>query len=154
GPLFDQSGRVIGIAAAIFSPSGGSVGIGFAVPSKIAADVSRQLIATGKIDRGWLGVEMQPMTPALASAMKRDNNDGALVANVEPGSPAEKAGLKSGDLITRFSGEAVKTPRDLALAVGKATEGGKANLEVWREGSTHKLSATIAKAPEQKTAAK
>jgi serine protease Do len=153
GPTFDLSGRVIGVNTAIFSPTGGSVGIGFAIPSKIAAQVTKELIEHGTIKRGWLGVEMQSLTPQLAQAMKRQEKDGALVSQVVPGSPAERAGLKSGDVITSFNGAAVKAPRDLARAVADVKEGNKAPLEVWRDGKVVKATVTIGRMPENKVAA-
>src|SRR5262249_5108787 len=117
GPLFDQSGRVIGVNTAIFSPNGGSIGIGFAIPSKIAQQGVSQLRDHGKIERGWLGVEMQAVTPSLAQAMHRPDNHGALVDSVVDGSPASEAGVQPGDVVTGFDGQPVKTPHDLARAV-------------------------------------
>jgi serine protease Do len=153
GPTFDLGGRVIGVNTAIFSPTGGSVGIGFAIPSKIAAQATKELIEHGTIKRGWLGVEMQALTPQLAEAMKRPDKDGALVSQVVPGSPAERAGLKSGDVITTFNGASVKAPRDLARAVADVKEGSKTPVEVWRDGKVVKSSVTIGKMPEEKVAA-
>src|SRR5215469_6871111 len=100
GPLFNQSGQVIGIDSAIYSPNGGSVGIGFAIPSNLASDVVGQLRDHGKVERGWLGVQMQPMTPALAKAMGLKSDEGVLVNEVQPDSPAAKARLMQGDVIT------------------------------------------------------
>ena len=104
GPLFDQSGQVIGIDSAIYSPTGGSVGIGFAIPSNTASKVVTQLRDHGSVERGWLGVVMQPITPELAKAMDRPDHDGVLVIDkVEPDSPAAAADLRQGDIITARS---------------------------------------------------
>jgi serine protease Do len=116
-PLFNQSGQVIGIDLAIYSPNGGSVGIGFAIPSNLASNVVAQLREHGAVARGWLGVQMQPMTATLAKAMGRDKEDGVLVNEVQPNSPAEAAKVMQGDIITAYNGTAIKTPRDLAMAV-------------------------------------
>src|SRR6204780_118392 len=123
GPLFNQSGQVIGIDTAIYSPSGGSVGIGFAIPSNLATKVVAQLRDHGKVERGWLGVAMQPMTPALASAVGHPGAEGVLVDKVMEDSPAQKAQLKQGDVITAFNGEAIKGPRDLAVDVANVASG-------------------------------
>lgn len=153
GPLFDQSGRVIGIATAIYSPNGGSVGIGFAVPSAIAQNVVAQLKEHGSVERGWLGVQLQPLTRQLAKAMGREDADGALVAGVSPGSPADKAGLQQGDVVIRADGTAVKTPRDLARAVGDRKPGSKLELTVARDGRERTLTATLGNAPKNETVA-
>lgn len=134
GPLFNQSGQVIGIDTAIYSPNGGSVGIGFAIPSDLAAQVIGQLREHGKVERGWLGVQMQPVTPALAKALGLATDQGVLVNEVVPDSPAAKAKLQQGDVITTFNGAAIKTPRDLALAVANAHAGDSATLGLWRHG--------------------
>ena len=123
GPLFDQSGQVIGIDSAIYSPTGGSVGIGFAIPSDIASKVVAQLKDHGSVARGWLGVEMQPITPALAKAMGRSDHDGVIVDKVEPDSPAASADLRQGDLITAVDGKSVKGSRDLAITVAGIQQG-------------------------------
>ena len=109
--------RSIGINTAIYSPNGGSVGIGFAIPSNLASNVVAQLRDHGTVARGWLGVQMQPMTASLAKAMGRDKEDGVLVNEVQPNSPAEAAKVMQGDVITAYNGTAIKTPRYLAMAV-------------------------------------
>jgi len=141
GPLFNQSGQVIGIDTAIYSPNGGSVGIGFAIPSDLAAQVVAQLREHGKVERGWLGVQMQAVTPALAKAMGLEKGDGVLVNEVVADSPAAKARLQQGDVITTFNGEAIKTPRDLALAVAKAHAGDDAKVGLLRHG--HEVTAAV-----------
>jgi serine protease Do len=144
GPLFNQSGQVIGIDTAIYSPNGGSVGIGFAIPSDLASTVVAQLRAHGKIDRGWLGVQMQPLTPALAKAVGLANEDGVLVNEVLPDSPAAKAKLMQGDVITSFNGATVKAPRDLAMAVANTHAGDTATVTIWREGHQQTTKVSIA----------
>ena len=134
GPLFNQSGQVIGIDTAIYSPNGGSVGIGFAIPSDMASQVVAQLREHGQVDRGWLGVQMQPVTPAMAKALGLAKDDGVLVNEVVADSPAAKARLQQGDVITMFNGEAIKTPRDLAVAVAKAHAGDSAKVGLLRHG--------------------
>ena len=153
GPLFNQSGQVIGIDTAIYSPSGGSVGIGFAIPSDLATKVVAQLREHGAIERGWLGVQMQPITPPLAKAIGRPNTDGVLVDQVEANSPAASAKLQQGDVITTFNGTEVKTPRDLAVAVADTHVGSSAKLTVWRDGHEQPLTVTIGTQPNEKTAA-
>jgi serine protease Do len=153
GPLFDLTGHVIGVNTAIFSPTGGSIGIGFAIPSQIASQITTQLIQQGKVERGWLGVEMQVLTPTLAKAIKRTDTSGALVSQVLPDSPAAQAGLKPGDVVTKLNDTPVKSPRELARAVADMKQGTKAKLELWREGKTEAASVNIAKMPEDKVAA-
>ena len=120
GPLFNAAGEVVGVNTAIYSPSGGNVGIGFAVPSRLVKDVVGELQAHGKVERGWLGVSMQRMDPTMAQAMAVPGDvKGVLVNGVEPDSPAAKAELKAGDIVTAANGKAVRQPRDLAEAVGQ-----------------------------------
>ena len=153
GPLFDQSGRVLGIDSAIYSPNGGNVGIGFAIPANQAKAVVAQLKDHGSVARGWLGVQMQPLTPALAKAVGRSDADGVLIDEVQPNSPAEKAKLKQGDVITAFDRKPVKQPRDLAVAVADTRAGNSVPVTVWREGHEQTLNVTISKQPEQQAAA-
>jgi len=143
GPLFNQSGQVIGIDTAIYSPNGGSVGIGFAIPSRIAAKVIGALRENGQVERGWLGVQMQPLTPALAKAVGKTEDGGTLVADVLADSPALRAGLKQGDVITAFDGKPIKTPRDLALAVADVAAGKTVPVSVWRDGRDKAVEVTI-----------
>jgi serine protease Do len=155
GPLFDQAGNVIGIDTAIYSPNGGSVGIGFAIPSNEAKTVIAQIRDHGSVKRGWLGVQMQPLTDTLAKAVGRPNTDGVMVDEVLPNSPAEKAKLQQGDVITTFNGKSIKAPRDLALDVADVNAGQTASLTVWRSGSEHTVKVTIGtQAKEKQTAQK
>lgn len=134
GPLFNQSGQVIGIDTAIYSPNGGSVGIGFAIPSNIVSKVVTALRDHGEVNRGWLGVQMQPLTPELGKAVGRSPESGVIVSDVLADSPAQHAGLKQGDVITGFDGKPIKGTRDLALAVAETSSGKTVPMSVWRDG--------------------
>jgi serine protease Do len=143
GPLFDQSGHVIGVDTAIYSPSGGSVGIGFAIPSDVATKVIAQLRDHGHVARGWLGVQMQAVTPTLAKALGLDKAEGVLIDVVEPDSPAVRAGVRQGDVITGFNGNHVATPRELSFAVADMPAGKTAGLSVLRDGQERQLNVTV-----------
>jgi serine protease Do len=145
GPLFNQHGQVIGIDSAIYSPNGGSVGIGFAIPSNLAKDVVAQLRQHGEVERGWLGVQMQPLTDPLAKAMGRTDANGVLVNEVQPDSPAKKAGLQQGDLITAFNNKPIKDPRDLAMAVAATPAGQTVPVAVVRDGHDKTVDVTVEK---------
>lgn len=134
GPTFDTQGRVIGVNTAIVSPNGGSVGIGFAVPASVVKPVIDQLKASGKVERAWLGVQMQPVTEELGKALKLGKAQGALIAAVQPGSPAEKAGLRQGDVVTGIDGHPIGDPRDLARTVAGGEAGKLIKVAVQREG--------------------
>src|SRR5712671_6015990 len=149
GPTFDLKGEVIGINTAIYSPNGGSVGIGFAVPSSVAKSVVAQLEAGGKVSRGWLGVQIQEMTPAIAASLGLQGQHGALVAAVTAGSPGADAGLKQGDVVLSFNGTEITQLRDLPRAVSAMAPGSAATLTVWRNGQSTELKAKIGDAPEK-----
>lgn len=134
GPMFDTDGNVIGINTAIFSPSGGSVGIGFAVPSNLAKPVVDQILKYGHTRRGWIGVKIQSITPDISESLKLDGTKGALIASVAPGSPAQKAGLKSGDVILEFDGRDINAMRTLPRAVAETEIDKKVKLVYWRDG--------------------
>ena len=142
GPLFAIDGAVIGVNTAIYSPNGGSVGVGFAVPSNIAQSVVAQLKETGSVARGWLGVSIQPVTPEIAEAMGLDSTEGALVADVIEDSPAEGV-LRAGDVIRGFNGETVGETRDLPQLVAAARPGEDATIALWRDGETLQASLTL-----------
>ncbi|MCB9983896.1 MAG: DegQ family serine endoprotease [Rhodospirillales bacterium] len=133
GPMFDLDGKVIGINTAIFSPSGGSVGIGFAIPSALAKPVIDQIIEYGRTRRGWLGVRIQQVTDEIAESLGLAKATGALVATITPGGPAEKAGLKAGDIILEFNGQKVSEMRELPRLVAEAKIGALANVTYWRD---------------------
>ncbi|HVW72685.1 MAG TPA: DegQ family serine endoprotease [Rhizomicrobium sp.] len=143
GPLFNQSGQVVGIDTAIYSPSGGSVGIGFAIPSNVAKNIVDQLREHGRIARGYLGVQMQPLTDTLARAVGLPNDHGVLVDSVTKDSPAARANLQQGDVITGFDGHAITGTRDLAMAVADTASGKTVNMTVWREGHSRTVSITV-----------
>ncbi|GGC52903.1 serine peptidase [Siccirubricoccus deserti] len=143
GPLFNAAGEVVGVNAAIFSPSGGNIGIGFAVPSALAQHVVEQLKEHGKVERGWLGVSMQQLDPALAGALGTGEARGALIGAVEPDGPAAKGGLQPGDVVTQFNGRAIVQPRDLAEAVAEVHPGSVATVTVLRNGKRVEERVTI-----------
>jgi len=152
GPTFDLSGRVIGVNSAIFSPSGGSVGIGFAIPASTVRAIVDQLRATGAVSRGWLGVQIQNLTPDLAASLGVGNEKGAIVANVIENSPAEKAGFKQGDVVLSLNGAAIDDNRDLTRKVASLLAGDRASFVVLREGMRQNLTALIAKRDEAQLA--
>lgn len=136
GPMFNLEGKVIGINTAIFSPSGGSVGIGFAIPSDLARPVINQLIKFGETRRGWLGVRIQTVTDEIAESLGLENAEGALVASVTDTGPAEEAGLQAGDIILEFDGQAISEMRELPRAVAETKIGKDAAVRFWRNGET------------------
>ncbi|MGH6878688.1 MAG: Do family serine endopeptidase [Rhizomicrobium sp.] len=143
GPLFDESGQVIGIDTAIYSPSGGSVGIGFAIPSDVVRTVVDQLRAHGRVARGWLGVQMQEITPALAKAIGLGDAKGVLVDIVTKDSPASRGDIKQGDVITAFNSAPITNTRDLAFAVAATPSGRTVPVQVLRDGQQRTLHVTI-----------
>jgi len=148
GPMFNMDGQVIGINSAIYSPNGGSVGIGFAIPSSIAKPVVAQLKDHGSVERGWLGVQIQQITPEMAESLGLKLPEGALVASLTKDSPAKAAGIQQGDVITRFNGVSIKDLRDLTRAVADVRPGTSAPVTVWREGREQQIDVRIGKAPE------
>jgi serine protease Do len=145
GPTFNMQGEVIGINTAIYSPNGGSVGIGFAIPSNMAQQVIGQLKDHGSVSRGWLGVQIQQITPEIAKGLglNPDHPQGALVADVQPNSPASKAGLKTGDVITKFDGQTVDTMHDLPRMVANAGIDKTVDMTVLRNGKTQSMQVTL-----------
>jgi serine protease Do len=149
GPLFTQDGKVIGMTTAILSPSGGSVGIGFAVPSNVIRMIAPQLETAGHIVRGFIGVQTQSISQALAKALRLNDRAGALVAGVEPDGPAARAGVEVGDVVRAVNGQPVTTPRDLAVAVASIQPGSQARLVIVRSGREQSVTVTVAALPEQ-----
>ena len=143
GPLFDRSGRVVGVNTAIFSPTGGNVGVGFAVPANLAEPVIQQLRTDGTVDRGWLGVGIQGVDETMAKALGLDDAKGALVASVTAEGPAAEAGLLPGDVIVSFAGEGLDSAKDLPRIVAGAESGTESEVTVWRDGRLETLTATI-----------
>ena len=150
-PLFNDKGEVIGINTAIFSPSGGSVGIGFAVPTAMAKSVFAQLKNSGHIDRGWLGIKIQPVTEEVAESVNLKKVYGAFVANVGKDSPAEKAGVLAGDVITKFDGKDIKEMRTLPRVVADTKVGKSVSMEIWRKGHFKVLTVMVGETKEEAT---
>jgi serine protease Do len=147
GALVDIDGRLVGVNTAIMSRSGGSDGIGFAIPSDLARNVMESLIKYGHVTRGYLGVIIQNVTPALASEFDLHNDHGALVGEVEPNGPADKAGLKDGDVILKFNGDQISDSRQLQLDVAQAKPGSKVPVQIMRNGDEKTLDVTIKSLP-------
>lgn len=145
GPLIDASGKVVGINTAIYSPNGGNVGVGFAIPSAQAQKVVQKIIEKGTIEHGFIGVQIQPVDEQIAGAIGLKEAKGALVASAQDGSPAAKAGVKAGDVIISVNGAAVDDPKALARAIADLAPGDKAKIEVWRDGKKLALDLTIGK---------
>src|SRR5215469_3126798 len=147
GPTFDLQGNVIGINTAIYSPNGGSVGIGFAIPANRARPVVEQLKAHGKVPRGWLGVQIQPMTVELARSLGLSSAAGALVVRISAGSPAAAAGFEQGDVILSVNGRDIRGTRDLPLVIAETPIGRLAAVTVWRRNATMTLRPLISEMP-------
>ncbi len=143
GPLVDIDGKVVGINTAIYSPNGGSVGVGFAIPSDQAQKIVAKLMKDGSIQHGFIGVQIQPVTGDVANAVGLNKAEGALVAKVQPDTPAAKAGVHTGDVITALGSEPVTAPRDLSRKVADLSPGEKTKLTVWRDGASQDLAMTI-----------
>ena len=143
GPLFNASGEVIGVNTAIFSPNGGNVGIGFAIPSSMASSIVDQLMEKGHVERGWLGVQIQQLTDDLAESLGLSETRGALVSSVVEDSPADKSGIEVGDVIMDFDGKEVEEMRDLPRIVAETPAGSKARVEVWRDGKPRSLDVEV-----------
>lgn len=152
GPAFNTEGKVVGVNTAIYSPSGGSVGIGFAIPADVVQNVVIALKEHGKVTRGWIGVQIQPVTTDIADSLGLKSTKGALVAEVQPTGPAKAAGLKSGDVILDVNGDAVDGPRELARKIAALGPNAKADLRVWRSGSEKTLSMTLGTLPAEQVA--
>ncbi|MDR0702923.1 MAG: DegQ family serine endoprotease [Azoarcus sp.] len=147
GPLFDLNGRVIGVNSQIYSRSGGFMGISFAIPIDVAMKVKDQLVRHGHVQRGRLGIYIQEMSPELASSFGLDKPRGALVAQVEPDSAAERAGLKTGDVVLKVDGKEINESAELSRIVGDSQPGSKVRLEIWRDGKRREVTAVLDKLP-------
>ena len=152
GPSFDVKGNVIGINTAIFSPSGGSVGIGFDIPAETVKTVVAQLKESGHVTRGWMGVQIQAVTPDLASSLGLKKAEGAIVDEPQPDSPAAKAGIMSGDVITTLDANAVKDSHTLARMIGAMAPGTSVKLGVLRNGSEKTVTLTLGTLPDERQA--
>ncbi|TAK92129.1 MAG: DegQ family serine endoprotease [Burkholderiaceae bacterium] len=153
GPLLNTRGEVVGINSQILSRTGGSIGISFAIPINEAMRVSEELRLHGKITRAWLGVRAGPITSEMAESMKLDKTGGAFVAQVIEGSPAERAGLQSGDVIVQFDGKTIESSADLPRLVGAAKPGSTVSLRLWRNGASKTVMVTLTKMPSESVTA-
>jgi serine protease Do len=149
GPTFDTNGNVVGVNTAIYSPSGGSIGIGFDVPAATAKEVIAQLKDKGVVTRSWLGVQVQPVSAGIAESLGMKNAAGALVDEAKPDTPAAKAGIQSGDVITAVNGNAIKDSRSLAREISAMGPGSNVKLDVLRKGEQKTIDVTLAKMPGQ-----
>jgi serine protease DegS len=147
GALVNAFGHIIGINTAIFTRSGGSQGIGFAIPINYAKDVTEQIIKHGHVIRGWLGIEIQGITPALAESFGLSDTKGVIVAGVLRDGPADKAGLKPGDIISKINNEAIRDGKQALNAIAKAKPGTNIELDILRQGKTLSMEATTAQRP-------
>src|SRR5439155_21391442 len=148
GALVDTEGRLVGINTAIFTRTGGNQGVGFAIPSNLARDVMQSLREKGRVVRGYIGASVQTLTPELAEAMKlKGEATGALVGEVTPKSPAEKAGIKTGDVITSVNGKKIDDARQLRLMIGSMVPGTRVKIEVNREGQKKTFDVDLAELP-------
>ena len=147
GPLFNLKGEVIGINSQIYSRTGGYMGLSFAIPINVAIDVMNQLKTNGKVIRGWLGIAIQEVTKELSESFGMKNTNGALVAGIEKGAPAEKGGLLPGDVITKFDGKLIESSSDLPKAVGNTKPGKTVVAEVFRKGGIKTLNLTVGEMP-------
>jgi len=152
GPTFDMDGNVIGVNTAIFSPSGGSVGIAFDIPAETVKSVVAQLKDKGMVNRGWIGVQIQPVTADIAESLGMKGTGGALVTEPQADSPAAQAGVLPGDVISAVNGNTVKDARDLAKQIGAMDSGSSVKLTVWRKGEEKNISLTLGELPKEREA--
>jgi serine protease Do len=147
GPTFNLNGQVIGINTAIFSPSGGSVGIAFDIPASTAKQVVQDLMKSGSVQRGWLGVEIQPVTSDIAESLGLKSDKGALVSSAQDAGPGKKAGITAGDVITQVDGKDVASPKDLARMIGAFAPGKSVDVTVWRNGKNETVKVDLGTLP-------
>ncbi len=152
GPAFNVNGNVIGVNTAIFSPSGGSVGIGFDIPAQTAKIVVAQIKEHGYVNRAWLGVQIQPVTAGIADSLGMKKAEGALVDQPQADSPAAKAGIEAGDVITAVNGKPVKGSRELAQTIGMMAPGTSVKLTLLHKGEVKTMSLALGKMPNERTA--
>jgi serine protease Do len=144
GPMFNLAGEVIGINTAIYSPSGGSIGIGFAIPSALSQPIIEQLKATGKVERGWIGARIQPVTDDIAESVGLDKSRGAMIAAIDPGSPAAQSKLQPGDVILSYDGKPIDRSRQLPRLVAASQPDKPVKLTIWRDGKEYETELKVA----------
>ena len=147
GPAFNLNGKVVGINTAIFSPSGGNVGIAFAIPASTAKQVIADLRDDGNVERGWLGVSIQPVTHEIAESLGMADDEGAIVAETQDGTPAMQAGIASGDVIVSVDGEKIKSPKELSRKIAGLAPGTKTDIGVFRDGKIRDVTVTLGELP-------
>lgn len=152
GPAFNLEGEVIGINTAIFSPSGGNIGIAFAIPAATAEEIIEDLIENGSVVRGWLGVQIQPVTDDIAESLGLDESSGAIVTEPQEDSPADKAGIRSGDVITAVDGDDIQDPRELARKIAGYAPESAVKVTIWRDGSSQQLDVTLGELQNERVA--
>ena len=154
GPTFDLDGEVVGVNAVIFSPSGGNVGIGFAIPASVAQDVIAELMENGVVSRGWLGVQIQQVDKDIAASLGVEESvGGAIISEVVPDSPADAAGLRSGDVILGVDGEDIKRPRRLSRRIASLDAGAASDIRIWRDGEEQTVRVVLGELPRDEVAA-
>jgi Do/DeqQ family serine protease len=147
GALVDVEGHLIGINTAIYSQSGGSMGIGFAIPASLARNVMEQIIVQGSVTRGWIGIEVQEITPELAESFKLPSTDGALIAGILRGSPADQAGIKPGDVLLGIAGRPIKDAQDMLERIAGLSPGQRTQAQIWRSGAVQEITLNVGKRP-------
>ncbi len=152
GPTFNLSGKVVGVNTAIFSPSGGNVGIAFAIPASLAGEIVSDLIDDGQVKRGWLGVQIQPVTKEIAESIGLKNSKGAIVTAAQDDGPAKEAGIRPGDVITAVNGISIKGPRALAREIGKISPDSDTTLSLWRDGEATEVKVKLGKLKDNSSA--
>ncbi len=150
GPMFNMAGELIGVNTAIFSTNGGSMGVGFAIPTNSIKFVIHELKKHGKVDRGWIGIKMQPTTLELNQSLGLSGNKGAIISEVTPNASASKAGIKAGDVILKFDNHEIDNTKNLSRIVAETPIGKKVAVEIWRNKQRQKVELTIEKMPEEK----
>ncbi|HUQ51309.1 MAG TPA: DegQ family serine endoprotease [Gammaproteobacteria bacterium] len=153
GPVFNTAGEVVGVNTAIFSPNGGNIGIGFAIPANQAKEIVADLRENGSVERGWLGVQIQNVDEEIAKSLHLKGTEGALVADVVADGPAQHAGVQQGDVITKFNGRDVDSSRTLSRLVASASPNEKSKVTVWRDGRSHELTVDLGEAEQDEAVA-
>lgn len=153
GPAFNLAGSVVGVNTAIFSPSGGNVGIAFAIPSSLAKMVVQDLIDDGTVERGWLGVQIQPVTSEIADSIGLNEAQGAMIVDANAGEPAAEAGVEPGDVVVAVNDRQIESPRDLARAIAEYDPGSEVDVTVWRNGESRTINVTLGEMPQSEQVA-